>query len=201
MDHYVRIPQPSNPSEVDMATNQTHASADRQNHPLLDKLREMHAAAAQGFFTYSVKIVCGKQTGENCCCVAGTRPGLYATEVNIQNFNFVQAPVLKFVQPLIHGVVLAREPDVTNPATLPKRQIETIILPPLAATIDDCCRIAEMLPAPSGQTPLTIAILSIAIPLHLSVSAVFTTKHLNGDGISIDVEYIPSRRLVIGGAG
>jgi hypothetical protein len=70
----------------------------------------------------------------------------------------------KFVQPLIHGVVLAREPDVTNPATLPKRQIETIILPPLAATMDDCCRIAEMLPAPSGETPLTVAILSIASP-------------------------------------
>ena len=112
-----------------MATNQTHANADRQPHPLLDKLREMHAAAAaqgraaaaaQGFFTYSVKIVCGKQTGENCCCVAGTRPGLYATEVNIQNFNFVQAPVLKFVQPLIHmGAVLAREPDVTNPLRFP----------------------------------------------------------------------------------
>jgi hypothetical protein len=201
MDHYVRIPQPSNPSEVEMATNQTHANADRQTHPLLNQLREMHAAAAQGFFTYSVKIVCGKQTGENCCCVAGTRPGLYATEVNIQNFNFVQAPVLKFVQPLIHGVVLAREPDVTNPATLPKRQIETIILPPLAATMDDCCRIAEMLPAPSGETPLTIAILSIASPLELSVSAVYTANPLSGDGISIDVEYIPSRRLVIGDAG
>ena len=194
-----------------MATNQTHANADRQPHPLLDKLREMHAAAAaqgraaaaaQGFFTYSVKIVCGKQTGESCCCVAGTRPGLYATEVNIQNFNFVPAPVLKFVQPLIHmGAVLAREPDVTNPLTLPKRQIETIILPPLAATMDDCCRIAEMLPAPSGETPLTIAILSIASPLELSVSAVYTANPLNGDGISIDVEYIPSRLLAIGGDG
>jgi hypothetical protein len=191
-----------NPSEVEMATNQTHANADRQTHPLLDNLREMHAAAAErGLFTYSVKIVCGKQTGGDCCCVAGTRPGLYATEVDIQNFNLVQAPVLKFVQPLIHGVVLAREPDVTNPLTLPKRQVETIILPPLAATMDDCCRIADMLPAPSGEPPLTIAILSIASPLELSVSAVYTANPLNGDGISIDVEYIPSRRLVIGGAG
>lgn len=186
-----------------MATNQTHANADRQTHPLLDNLREMHAAAAErGLFTYSVKIVCGKQTGENCCCVAGTRPGLYATEVNIQNFNLVQAPVLKFVQPLIHmGAVLAREPDVTNPLTLPKRQVETIILPPLAATMDDCCRIAEMLPAPSGEAPLTIAILSIASPLELSVSAVYTANPLNGDGISIDVAYIPSRLLAIGAQG
>ena len=181
-----------------MATNQTHASADRETHPLLNQLREMHAAAAQGFFTYSVKIVCGRQTGGNCCCVAGTRPGLYATEVNIQNFNFVEATVVKFVQPLIHGAVLAREPDVTNPAA---RQFEKIILPPLAATMDDCCRIAEMLPAPSGETPLTIAILSIASPLELSVSAVYTANPLNGDGISIDVEYIPSRLLAIGGVG
>jgi len=184
-----------------MATNQTHSSADRQTHPLLDKLREMQAAA-EGFFTYSVKIVCGKQTGVNCCCVAGTRPGLYATEVNIQNFNFVQAPVLKFVQPLIHmGVVLAREPDVTDPTKLPKRQVEEIILPPLAATMDDCCRIAEMLPPPSGEPGLTIAILSIVSQVELSVSAVYTANPLSGDGISIDVEYIPSRRLLVGGPG
>ena len=156
----------------------------------------------EGLFTYSVKIVCGKQTGANCCCVAGARPGLYATEVNIQNLNLVQAPVLKFVQPLIHlGVVLAREPDVADPTKLPKRQVEEIILPPLAATMDDCCKIAEMLPPPSGETPLTIAILSIVSPVELSVSAVYTANPLSGDGISIDVEYIPSRRLLVGSAG
>src|SRR5262249_8027606 len=133
-----------------MATNQSHPSADPL-HQLLEKLRAI-PAAAEGFFAYSVKIVCGKQTGTNCCCVAGARPGLYATEVNIQNLNLVQAPVIKFVQPLIHlGVVLAREPDVTDPTKLPKRQVEDIILPPLAATMDDCCKIAEMLPAPSGE--------------------------------------------------
>jgi len=184
-----------------MATNQTHSSADHPT-PLLEKLRQMPAAAAEGFFAYSVKIVCGKQTGGNCCCIAGTRPGLYATEVNIQNLNFVQAPVIKFVQPLIHlGVVLAREPDVTDPTKLPRRQVEEIILPPLAATMDDCCKIAEMLPPPSGETPLTIAILSIVSPVELSISAVYTANPLSGDGISIDVEYIPSRRLLIGGAG
>lgn len=184
-----------------MATNQTHQSADHQTDSLLDKLRAL-PAAAEGFFAYSVKIVCGKQTGTNCCCVAGTRPGLYATEVNIQNLNFVQAPVIKFVQPLIHlGVVLAREPDVTDPTKISKRQFEELILPPLAATMDDCCKIAEMLPAPSGETPLTIAILSIVSTVELSVSAVYTANPLSGDGISIDVEYIPSRRMQIGGAG
>src|SRR5262245_23887039 len=183
-----------------MATNQTHSSADPLA-PFLEKFRAM-PAAAEGFFAYSVKIVCGKQSGENCCCVAGTRPGLYATEVNIQNFNFQPSAVVKFVQPLIHmGAVLAREPDVTDPTKLAKRQVDQLILPPLAATMDDCCRIAEMLPAPSGETPLTIAILSIFSQFELSVSAVYTANPLNGDGISIDVEYIPSRRIGFGATG
>jgi hypothetical protein len=182
-----------------MANNQPHSSTDQPT--LLDRLGQM-PAAAEGLFTYSVKIVCGKQTGENCCCVAGTRPGRYATEVNIQNLNLGTARVVKFVQPLIHmGAVLAREPDVTDPITIPKRQVEDLILPPLAATMDDCCRIAEMLPAPSGETPLTIAILSIVSQLELSVSAVYTANPLSGDGISIDVEYIPSRRFGVGGPG
>ncbi len=54
---------------------------------------------------------------------------------------------------------------------------------------------------PSGETPLTIAILSIVSQLELSVSAVYTANPLSGDGISIDVEYIPSRRMVFGGPG
>jgi hypothetical protein len=181
-----------------MATNQTHSSADRST-PLLEKLGQMAAAAGGGPFVYSVKIVCGKQTETNCgCCAAGTRPGLYATEVNIQNFNFQPAQVVKFVQPLILlGTVVAREPNVTqtDPKMIPPRQIEEIIIPELAATMDDCCRIAEMLPPPSGEAGLTIAILSIWSTLELSVSAVYTASPLSGDGISIDVEYIPSRRF------
>ena len=93
------------------------------------------------------------------------------------------------------GAVGACEPNVTDPTTIPVRQIEEIILPPLAATMGDCCRIAEMLPPPSGEVALTIAILSIVSQLELSVSAVYTASPLGGDGISIDVEYIPSRQF------
>ena len=180
---------------------QTRSSADRLTHPLLEKLGPIPAAQAE-LFAYSVKVVCGKQTETNCCCVAGTRPGLYATEVNIQNLNLQNALVVKFVQPLIKwSDVVAREPDVTDPTKLPKRQVEDIILPPLAATMDDCCRIAEMLPPPSGEPGLTIAILSIVSQVELSVSAVYTANPLSGDGISIDVEYVPSRRLGLRGQG
>ena len=52
---------------------------------------------------------------------------------------------------------------------------------------------------PGGSTGLTIAILSIVSQVELSVSAVYTANPLSGDGISIDVEYIPSRRLGRGG--
>ena len=56
-----------------MAKNPTGSGADRLTHPLLEKLGQI-PAAAEGLFACSVKIVCGKQTETNCCCVAGARP-------------------------------------------------------------------------------------------------------------------------------
>jgi hypothetical protein len=73
-----------------MAKKQTRSRAEQRTHPLLEKFAEV-PVPPQGLFAYAVKIVCGKQTGENCCCVAGTRSGLYATEVNIQNLNLENA--------------------------------------------------------------------------------------------------------------
>lgn len=186
-----------------MANNQKGSSADRLTHPLLENLGPI-PAAAENLFAYSAKIVCGKQTDSDCCCLAGARPGVYATEVNIQNLNLAIAPIVKFVLPLINsGAVVAREPNVADPTTLSKRQVETIKIPPLGATMDDCCRIAEMLlgAAPSGDTGLTIAILTIVSQFELSVSVVYTATPLSGDGISIDVEYIPSRLLRLRGQG
>jgi hypothetical protein len=181
-----------------MATKQT---ADRLTHPLLERLGEIPAAQTE-IFAYSVKIVCGRQAETNCCCVAGARPGVYATEVNIQNLNLKRAPVAKLVLPLINsGAVVAREPNMADLATA-GRAIEAITLPPLGATMDDCCRIVELLLGgpPSGDTGLTVALLTIVSLLELSVSAVYTANPLSGDGISIDVEYIPSRRLGLRGS-
>ena len=186
-----------------MAKKQTRARTERLTQPLLEKLGPIPAAQAEAF-AYSVKIVCGKQTETNCCCVAGARPGVYATEVNIQNLNLVPAPVVKLVVPLINsGAVVAREPNVADPFKIPGRAIvEAVKLPPWGATMDDCCRIAELLlgAPPSGDTGLTIALLTIVSLVEVSVSAVYTANPLSGDGISIDVEYIPSRRLGLRGA-
>jgi hypothetical protein len=182
-----------------MATKQTRSRrsrADPLTHPFFEKLG---AAAGAEAFAYSVKIVCGKQTETNCCCVAGVRPGVYATEVNIQNLNPETVKVGKVFLPLINsGAVVAREPNVAVPDPA---KLEVVILPPFGATMDDCCRIAESLlgAPPSGDTGLTIALLTMLSVVELSVSAVYTASPLSWDGISIDVEYIPSRRLGRGG--
>jgi hypothetical protein len=177
-----------------MAKAQTGSTADRSTHPLFEAV----GATDQGeIFAYSVKVVCGRQAEADCCCAAGVQPGVYSTEVNIQNINLATALVGKLVLPLINSsAVIGREPSIVDPATFPHR-IDTVKLPPLAATMDDCCRIAELLlgAAPNGETPLTIAILTIVSQVELSVSAVYTATPLSGDGVSIDVEYVPPRLL------
>ena len=65
--------------------------------------------------------------------------------------------------------------------------------------MDDCCRIGEMLPPPSGEaagrTHHRHPFRSMST-IELSVSAVYTANPLTGDGVSIfDVEYISSRLL------
>ena len=180
--------------EVEMAKEQRRSSTAQPTHPFLEKLGWQ---PGWDVFLYNVKIVCGKQTETNCCCTAGTRPGVYATEVNITNPNLQDAGIIKNILPLINsGAVVAREPNVAVP-----RAMEVITIPGLRATMDDCCKIAEFVAPPSGDTTLTIAILTIWSVVELSVSAVYTATPLSGDGISIDVEYIPAARLGLSGPG
>jgi hypothetical protein len=182
-----------------MAAQQTRPKVDPPLRALLEKLGAGATEAATQIFAYSVKIVCGRQSEAHCCCPAGTRPGVYATEVNIQNISLKPAPVVKAVLPLINmGAVVAREPNFADPAAA---KVDVITLPALAATMDDCCRIAELqLGAPPiGDAPLTVAIMTILSLAELTVSAVYTASPLSGEGISIDVEYILPRRLGLGG--
>ena len=51
-----------------MAAKQT-PSGNVHLHPFLEQFGPLAAQAE--IFLYSVKIVCGKQTETNCCCVAG----------------------------------------------------------------------------------------------------------------------------------
>src|SRR5262245_33220775 len=103
--------------EVEMATTQTSSGNDRLPHAFRDLLAAAAPVPPQAeFFVHSVKVVCGRQIAGDCCCTAGARPGVYATEVNIQNLTGLPAVVAKFFVPLINaGAVIGREPSFTDP--------------------------------------------------------------------------------------
>jgi hypothetical protein len=123
------------------------------------------------------------------------RPGRYSTEINIHNFSDKDAPVIKRVIPLVlSGAVRGREPQVAGITA-----VDRVILPSHTATMDDCCRLQELLlGAPSsGPVPLTSGILEIISTVELSVTAVYTTTDECGGAPSIDVKQIGAKVLTI----
>jgi hypothetical protein len=148
-------------------------------------------------FSYSVKFVCGRQEESPCGC-APVVPGLYATEINIHNHNGAAARVVKFFIPLVlGGVVIGREPK-----TVLAKTFDLIDLPPHSATMDDCCRISELLlgaPAPAAAA-LSIGILEIISFRELSVSAVYTVSNPLSGSVDIDVKQIATRFVPLGTA-
>jgi hypothetical protein len=141
-------------------------------------------------YTYAVKFVCGTQAADCGCGCGPVRPGTYATEINILNPKCKEATIVKRVVPLVFaGAVTGREPAVAN-----ARATERIVLPSGAATMDDCCRIAELLYGGSGSAmPLTVGFLEIVSDVELHVSAVYTSSDLAGHGLSFEVETIPGK--------
>ena len=141
-------------------------------------------------YSYAVKIVCGTQA--HCDCECGPlRPGVYSTEVNILNPKCRDASLTKKVVPMVFGGAAAgREPRIVR-----ERATEKMRLPSGAATMDDCCRIAEMLYGgpPVSTMPLTVGFLHIVSDQELHVTAVYTVSDLKGNGVSIDVENVPHK--------
>jgi hypothetical protein len=138
-------------------------------------------------FLYSVKFVCGVQPVCNCECEP-VQPGKYATEINIHNYSSKEIEVRKLFVPLVlAGAPIGREPRVAR-----VRAEDKIVLPPHSATMDDCCRIAELLfgGTPPSPMPLTIGFLEITSTNELSVTAVYTMSDLSSGSVSIDVEQI-----------
>lgn len=145
---------------------------------------------------YSVKFICGVQEGCDCSC-APVRPGIYATEINIYNYQRVDARVEKRVVPL----VFAGAPQGREPRAVGARATDRILLRAGTATMDDCCRIAELLfgTPPPAKLPLTVGFLEITSPVELQVTAVYTATDLESRAVSIDVEQVtgkmhPARR-------
>lgn len=141
-------------------------------------------------YSYSVKFVCGKQQESECGC-SPVRPGVYSTEINIHNYQSEEAVIEKRLIP----VVLADAPIGREPRFAGTKAVDHIKLPPDSATMDDCCRIADLLQVtPSGASmPLTIGFLEIISNVELNVTAVYTASDLKSNGLTLDVETINPR--------
>ncbi len=145
-------------------------------------------------FVYSVKFVCGEQK-DDCYRCGPVVPGRYSTEINILNPTGNSAPVVKGIIPLtLVGATSHREPDYKRSA-----KVDAIRLPAHSATMDDCCRILELLlgAPPSGQVPITIGIMELISTVELAVTAVYTASSGAGSAPSIDVVQFVPRLLII----
>ena len=142
-------------------------------------------------YVYAVKFVCGTQPECDCHC-GPVRPGRYATEVNLLNPSSKEVSVLKrFVPVVLAGAPLGREPRSVGP-----RAEDKIVLPPHSATMDDCCRIHELLFGATGgaASTLNIGYLEITASAELVVTAVYTVSGLDAGGVSIDVQQVTPHR-------
>jgi hypothetical protein len=131
---------------------------------------------------YSVNFVCGTQE-EGCDCTP-VRPGHYATQISIHNYSGDTVEIRKnFIPVVLAGAAVGREPKVAK-----ARAEDAIKLPPHTATMDDCCRITELLfGAPVNG--ITIGVLEIVASRDVAVTAAYTT------GTSLDVEPIVGRAI------
>ena len=91
-------------------------------------------------FVYAAKFVCGTQPDCPCECTS-VRPGKYSTVITVHNHSAREVKIGKRVIP----VVFAGAPTGREPAAAGPRAVDSITLPPLSATMDDCCRLAELL--------------------------------------------------------
>lgn len=64
--------------------------------------------------------------------------------------------------------------------------------------MDDCCRLAELLfGATTDSLAPTIGFLEIISPVELSVTAVYTATDADSHAVSIDVEQINTKKVVV----
>lgn len=144
------------------------------------------AAAPQSYYSYSAKFVCGTFESSDPE-QAVVRPGFYATEINIHNYQPEELKLEKRVIPLvIQGRAIGREPEFSK-----VQGEDGIVLPPDTATMDDCARITRILGlAPDEQV---IGFLEIRSRLDLSVDAVYTVEGRSQANTDIDVERVEGK--------
>lgn len=130
--------------------------------------------------------VCGVNK-DNCCACWPVSPGGYSTKINIHKFTDRDSSVIKrIIRLVLSGAVCGRKSEV---ATI--TAVDRLVLPAHTATMDDCCRLRELLSggAVERSIPLTTGVLEIISTVELAVTAVYTK-----DGGAIDMQVIPPRK-------
>ena len=137
---------------------------------------------------HSVEMICGTQRGgdekDPCLTVVD---GTYATAVTIYNPTTCVVTIEKYFAPL----VLRGQPVGREPRTVRARPFARIRLAPGAATMDDCCSLAEAV----GRTPLvTLGVLDIVADHALDVTVTHTANGVNPVATSVNSRTIKPRR-------
>jgi hypothetical protein len=186
---------------------QPSASAANDAAPLAapqDAPQAQTATKGQYVWSYAAKFVCGLQRPAAAGQVPPgepiLKPGNYASEINIHNPAYKDAPLRKKFLVLVKGQEAVREPQTTKPLTVTK-----MTLGPDYAMMDDCNNLWAIIypsvPLPSPM-PVFIGYLVILSPLELDVDVVYTAN-APGDlavaptGVSIDVERVTGKRVFI----
>jgi hypothetical protein len=147
---------------------------------LVDKQTSISSAHSLNSTTYTesyaVKFVCGLQTGQTTSNgEPPTKPGNYATEINIFNFSpTAQVQITKRIVTLVgtpigRTPIFAREPTVSAAPATPTM----FALPSLNGTMDDC---PEILSLGGLTTAYAIGYFVIHSTALLNVTAVYTAE-------------------------
>jgi hypothetical protein len=148
------------------------------------------------FFVYNVKFICGLQKNkfENDCEGAIVSRGIYSTEINILNYGVKEVTIGKLFTPVVvQNKAIAREPKVMKPSGF-----DRVTLPPLHATMDDCCKIVEILKPLQADEQLKIGFVEIISPVQIEVVAVYTVTDLEQTHPTINVVPVEPRPLLLG---
>lgn len=170
-------------------------------------------------YVYSVKFVCGyqppviDQPGTASRGEPVVKPGNYATEINIHNYNFrlaqLRKKVILLVRPTVDGKEqdIVREPRSTGPLTNAAGGVmwEALELKEDFATLDDCNKFwlwTYPNSVPPVPFPLMVGYLTIYSALDLDVDAVYTAAapgpvSRDSQSVSIDVERVAGKRVFV----
>jgi hypothetical protein len=159
--------------------------------------------AGNYLWSYAAKFVCGYQrptaVGVNTPGEPIVKPSNYATEINIHNPNYKQAPLRKKFIVIVKDQAAVREPEQTQPS-----KVLTMTLGADMVTMDDCNNLWQIIntTAPPAPMPVFIGYLVILSPVELDVDVVYTANapgdlHVDPTGISIDVERVTGKRIFL----